>query len=211
MARYILNDWSVLVARRGLDAGPQPGGMRIMKRCLLNRILKYKTEYTCGMSGTYYDVAQICLNGHVINERSKGYAKYNTKHCVDCGAKTITSCQDCEEEIRGVLIDSMVISLEKSPAPNYCHECGKPYPWTRDRIDAFQELVNSSSLKQDKKKILSDGIKHIISDTPQTKLTCVRFVSIISKQPLLKSALLDIAVKPAKEVLENLLDGAPLG
>ena len=161
------------------------------------------------MDDTYYDVAQVCMNGHVVNGRFKDYPIHNKKHCANCGAKTITNCQKCNEDIPGEYVGYVINAGPADPAPNYCIECGEPYPWTRGRIDAFRELVDSSSLKQDTKKILSNGIKHIISDTPQTKLTCVRFVSIISKEPLLKSALLDIAVKPAKEILENLLTGAP--
>ena len=163
------------------------------------------------MSGTYYDVAQICLNGHVINEQSRGYAKYNTKHCIDCGAKTITSCQDCEEEIRGVLIDSMVISLEKSPAPKYCHECGKPYPWTQRKIKAFRELVNSSSLNQDYKTVLLDGITHIIRDTPETEVACVKFSKIIPKLKQHKQPLVSLLSKIAADSAKELLVGLGIG
>lgn len=163
------------------------------------------------MSDAYYDVAQVCKNGHVINNQYKKTPMYNTKHCVDCGAETITKCQECENDIRGELsIYDNRLTGHTGPTPNCCIECGKPYPWTQDKIDAFRELVELSSLKPDKKRVLSDGIIHIISDTPKTKLTCVRFVTLVSKEPLLKSAILDIAVKSAKEVLESLWAGAPL-
>lgn len=152
-----------------------------------------------------YDVAQICLNGHVINMRFRGNPKRNTKYCASCGRKTITSCQECKEEIRGDLITGFPIaSLGPDPAPSYCIDCGKPYPWTQDKIDAFRELVTaSSSLSQDNKKVLSDGVEHVISDTPKTQLICARFVDIISKGSPLRSALLDIATGPAKEFLEK--------
>lgn len=152
-----------------------------------------------------YDVMQVCLNGHVINARFRSRPEKNRTYCPDCGAKTITSCQECNEEITGesTAPSSFVVLGYTDPAPDYCDECGKPHPWTQSKLEAFRELVGSTSLKQDKKKVLSDGITHIISDTPKTKLICAQFVGIISKESPLRSALLDIATKQAKEFLEK--------
>ena len=53
------------------------------------------------MRDDWYDVAQICLNGHVINESVKEYPKFNKKYCDKCGASTITNCPNCHAEIQG--------------------------------------------------------------------------------------------------------------
>lgn len=160
------------------------------------------------MDESYYDVAQICLNGHVINALSQRWPKHNTKYCVDCGAKTTTKCQECDEEIRGELvIPGVAVIGPKDSAPKYCIECGKPYPWTRRRIEAFRESVDSSSLDQDSKKTLSDGVVHITRHTPKTERICALFVKIISKESLLGSELLAISVTQAREILEALWAG----
>ena len=156
-----------------------------------------------------YDVAQVCLNGHVINERSEDHPEHNTKHCVDCGEKTITSCQECDWKIRGKsTIPGGLITGYVAPAPNYCIECGKPYPWTQRKLEAFRELVDVLSLSQDHKTVLLDGVTHIIRDTTETNVTCVKFSNIIStlkqhKQPLIDT-LSKIATNHAKELLESL-------
>lgn len=182
----------------------------------LNRTFKYRMKELHCMNDTHYDVAQVCMNGHVTNARFREQPIHNKKYCRDCGAKTITECQECNEQIRGKLVPDPfdMIGFSNSgpadPAPNYCIECGKPYPWTQGKIAAFRELVNSSHIESDKKKVLLEGVEHIISATPKTKPTCARLVSIVSKESLLKNILLDIAVKQAKEVLEILWAGAPL-
>ena len=156
-----------------------------------------------------YDVAQVCLNGHVVNERSKKFPKHNTDYCADCGAKTTTTCHECDGKIRGAF-DSPVINPPPIITPSYCTKCGKPYPWMQDKIDAFRKLVDLSPLDEGDKKVLSNGVEHIISDTPKTKLTCARFVRIISKESPLGSALLNVAAEHAKEILDKLWTGMPL-
>ena len=38
------------------------------------------------MDDSYYDVAQICENGHVANSRAHDYPNSNQDHCDKCGA-----------------------------------------------------------------------------------------------------------------------------
>ena len=162
-----------------------------------------------------YDVAQVCLNGHVINWRFKNRPAHNAKYCADCGEETITNCQECNEEIRGDLIDGYIPLIISDPAPNHCDECGKPYPWTQGNIEAFQELVSLLSLDKDSKVVLSDGIEHIIQDTPKTEAKCAMFAKVISKvkpsqeSRQLISMLFKIATDNAKELLSGFGVGAP--
>ena len=41
------------------------------------------------MDDGYYDVAQICENGHVANSMGHNYPNSNQDHCDKCGAPTI--------------------------------------------------------------------------------------------------------------------------
>ena len=131
-----------------------------------------------------YDVAQVCLNGHVINWQFNGSPRLNAKYCADCGEKTVTNCQECNEEIRGELINTSGFGFATGytpPPPNYCDECGEPYPWMQSKIESLQEWLGSSSLDEDVKTALSDGIAHIIRDTPKTEVECAKFARLISK------------------------------
>jgi len=83
------------------------------------------------MENEGFDVALVCLKGHCLNESSVKYPKYNSKHCSDCGEPGITECQDCKTSIRGRL--EGYIGLEAFKVPNFCHGCGKPYPWAAQK------------------------------------------------------------------------------
>jgi hypothetical protein len=78
---------------------------------------------------TKYDIAQICLNGHVINDSTYQFPEGNKKFCQRCGKPTIVSCQDCGCPIRGNYI-AVVDPASHYTAPAYCEDCGEPYPWT---------------------------------------------------------------------------------
>jgi hypothetical protein len=52
------------------------------------------------MRDNWYDVAQICLNGHVINDSVKKYPQHNKKFCDKCGVATINNCPNCNTEIQ---------------------------------------------------------------------------------------------------------------
>lgn len=94
-----------------------------------------------------YDVAQICLNGHVINEYATSYPEFNKNHCLQCGSKTIEKCPSCAENIQGFYHTPGAISVggEKT-APRFCHSCGKPYPWTETAIAVAKELAHNIGL-----------------------------------------------------------------
>src|SRR5438552_2328328 len=86
-----------------------------------------------------HDVAQLCLNGHVINPRSIEYPEFNQEFCEKCGETTTTDCPSCGSKIRGKTMGSLI--AERFYAPNYCLKCGKPYPWTEHRLRTAKELA----------------------------------------------------------------------
>ena len=169
------------------------------------------TECTClwCMYGGRYDVAQVCLGGHIINAYSTSRPDYNTKYCADCGESTITTCRECDAGIPGAPYPTgrelLSVDYTALPPKSYCEACGKPYPWTQSKIESFQELVDLSSLNKNNKTVLRDNITDIIRDTPRTEVACVKFVKILSKlkkqEPQLISKLASIATKHAKDLL----------
>ncbi|MGQ0604194.1 MAG: DUF2321 domain-containing protein [Anaerolineales bacterium] len=71
-----------------------------------------------------YDVGQICLNGHVINEFSIGMPEHNQQFCGGCGSPTITDCPFCNTQIRGGYYAGGGVFLEDYAAPKErCISC----------------------------------------------------------------------------------------
>lgn len=161
-----------------------------------------------GTRDSWYDAAQICLNGHVINSSLRMYPQHNKKFCDQCGAATIDNCLNCKTEIQGKYHIEGVVSLKSSyKAPAFCRNCGKPYPWTEAKIQAAHELAQElENISEDDKKILTQSIDDIVKDTPKTTLAATRFKEILSKtgKPVVdafRDILVDIASETAKKLL----------
>jgi hypothetical protein len=78
-----------------------------------------------------YDQAQICINGHLVNGRSNTCPTLNKDFCGRCGAKTVTACPACTAPIPGNLLSESGNVQELAP-DEFCHKCGKSFPWKRD-------------------------------------------------------------------------------
>ena len=48
-----------------------------------------------------YDIAQVCLNGHLINASTQRSPEFSKKFCSRCGAPTTTTCTQCDAPIQG--------------------------------------------------------------------------------------------------------------
>jgi len=158
-----------------------------------------------------YDTAQICLNGHMVNEEVKTRPGFSQKYCRECGARTIAKCLECDEPIEGAW-DTVEEYIALREVPGYCPNCGHPYPWTEGRIRAAKELAEEiEGLSEAKKKALSQSIDDIVRDTPRTELAATKFKKIIIKagkaggEALVKSVI-QIATEKAKSIL---LTGQP--
>ena len=77
----------------------------------------------------WYDTMLVCENGHIITSLLKTQSWQAVKQCPTCGAVTISQCLKCRTEIRGYKhIPGHIFPPDE--LPEYCHECGEPYPWT---------------------------------------------------------------------------------
>lgn len=154
------------------------------------------------MSKILYDVAQICVNGHVINDSVKKHPEENKKFCEICGEKSITQCPNCRTKIKGAKYSEQEIAVGRdlnSPRkskghkevqkveieykiPAYCPNCGNPYPWTEKKIKAAHELTQElDNLSQKEKELLEKSINDIIKDTPNAKVAATRFKKLAPK------------------------------
>jgi hypothetical protein len=131
----------------------------------------------------HYDVALICLNGHVINSLSSSSPEHNTKFCEQCGEASIRQCPSCEAPIRGEYqAEGVVVIGAAFSAPSHCHNCGKPYPWTERRAQALKELLQElEELSQIERDNLEKSIPDILSETPETPTAVLLFKKLFVK------------------------------
>ncbi len=156
--------------------------------------------------GWYYDTAQICLNGHVINGAIRKYPEDNSAFCRTCGAQTITDCPNCNASIKGNSYgDSFAFSCELK-FPNYCENCGKPFPWTEAAIKAAQDLAQELELTPEEKTSLTGAIEDLVKDNPQTTVSATKFKRLVTKGgawslDAFKDILVSVASESAKKIL----------
>jgi hypothetical protein len=160
------------------------------------------------MKDSWYDVAQICLNGHVINEKSKELPERNKKFCDQCGAVTITSCQKCGAPIPGYYHEPGVIRPEAAyTAPAFCPHCGASFSWIETRLQIASELVQElQGLSNEEKETLMRSLEDIVKDTPKTTLACMRLKKLFDKagqgaNELFKEIFQDFISKTARRQL----------
>jgi hypothetical protein len=134
------------------------------------------------MTDSYYDVAQVCLNGHMVNDTWQSSPNYSKDFCPKCGARTIIECPACHKRIQGFYHVPGVITTRSASVRAYCHACGKAYPWTSARIDAAKALAEElEGLSDTEKILLQSTIDDLVTDTPKTTVAVVRFKKLAAK------------------------------
>jgi hypothetical protein len=158
-----------------------------------------------------YDVAQICMNGHVANPASRAYPDPQRKFCAHCGAPLVQHCKACGAEIKGIYVDINSLYTE-NPArsyrpPGYCEKCGEPFPWTESKIGAAKDLIElAEKLNDTEKATLAADLPDLVRDTPRTQVAATRFKKLAAKvgggiAAALRDVIVDIASEAAKKVI----------
>ena len=153
-----------------------------------------------------YDVALICLNGHIVNQSSKSLPECNAKFCKRCGEPTVDSCGKCGSNIRGhETVRGTGFSM--SGAPGHCHECGCPYPWTERKLEGLRETIQElEGLSDNERESLTKSIPDLIADTPKTETAVYRVKRAMTKVgsvggEILKNVLVKVAAESVKKQL----------
>lgn len=170
-------------------------------------------------SPSHYDVAQVCLNGHMVNDATQSRPQLSKRFCPDCGAETITQCRRCSQPIQGALHSTSTVGgsaylrtppttrqwITRAGVRSYCHACGKPYPWTSARIDAAKALARElDELSDADKLMLQSSIDDLVTDSPRTTVAVVRFKKLGAKMgkqatDALRDILVDVMSEAAKK------------
>lgn len=158
----------------------------------------------------YYHTAQICLNGHMINDSSDSNPQNNQDYCDKCGEKTITKCPNCNALIRGDYEVPGVCAIGFATAvPSYCYHCGKPFPWTELSLKSAKELLElEGSLSEEDLKYFDKNMNSLICDTPNTKVVATKLKLFLTKASAavgstLKDIIVEIGSETAKKIILN--------
>lgn len=155
----------------------------------------------------WYDQAQVCKNGHLINSAMKKYPDDNKKFCPECGKETICTCEKCGNAIQGELHVEGVANFGGSIVPSFCKDCGAAFPWTKAKLEAAIEL-----LKEDEELVAEDitkfenNIQDAMSDGPRTLLASTRIGKVLSKTTKfigdgVRDILVDVLSEAAKKTI----------
>ena len=130
-----------------------------------------------------YDIAQICLNGHVIASTAGSSPEFRKKRCDICGGVTIMNCPSCNEHIKGYYHVSGVISFNMHyDLPRFCQNCGKPYPWIESKLIVAHELVDlMDTLNQEEKDDLKESIEELVKETSKVPVAKVKLKRYLLK------------------------------
>ena len=158
-----------------------------------------------GRQEAYYDVAQICSNGHVANSSSRELPQHNQKHCAQCGALTITTCPSCETPIRGYLWNTGVFPGPTYKAPACCHECGMPYPWTQSKLQAATKSLQLLKPGMINGEATADALQDVVLNRPNASASAVLLRSVLEgADPML----IDILKKTVEDIVPRELQQA---
>jgi hypothetical protein len=154
-----------------------------------------------------YKTAAVCVRGHIGTSNLEYKPDLAANFCKECGGQIITACPSCQTPIRGVYtVRGTSRSFGYTP-PNYCEDCGQPFPWITEKLKAASaladELENLSDVDRQK---IKQSLDEITKDTPNTDLAVIRLKKFLGKatdaigQALWK-ATIEIATEAAKKAL----------
>ena len=156
-----------------------------------------------------YDTAQICMNGHVINSSANSSPQFCKSFCDQCGEPTTTKCPECDASIQGKYHMPNVIGFGYDP-PHYCHNCGKPFPWTTRALEAAAELASEDeSLTSDEVAQFGQDMQEMIRESPRAQASASRVNRYLNKMTTatasaIRSILVDIASESVKKMISPL-------
>ncbi|ROQ90887.1 DUF2321 domain-containing protein [Desulfosoma caldarium] len=152
------------------------------------------------MSNSYYDMAQICRNGHVITSMAQSSPQSKQKFFSKCGEETVTACDSRGAPIRGYYHVPGVIAPLDYQKPAYCYNCGSPYSWTVKGIEAASELADElEGLTDDEKAQLKNSLPDLVNNSARRTVAEIKFKKIMKKAG-------SQAIAAMKEILFNVVN-----
>jgi hypothetical protein len=131
---------------------------------------------------SWWDIAQICLNGHTVNQQVVAERDHNQAFCERCRKATVMAYRHCRTAIRGAYHVPGTYVIDAVALPSYCLGCGRAYPWTEKQVQAAKVLAGElEHLKPQERDALKRTIDDLLTETPRTQLAVIRFKRLMSK------------------------------
>ena len=118
----------------------------------------------------HHEVAEACLNGHVTTSTVGVEPKKTSKFCPRCGQPTIRACPSCSTPLRGAYYeDEIGYLVESYRLPQFCHECGGQFEWTKRIVAEAAAVVRDSGIATGEELAqFSNDIPELVVETPKT-------------------------------------------
>jgi hypothetical protein len=85
------------------------------------------------------------------------------KFCADCGAETMSKCHGCGAYIQ-------YKDYRAHYVPNYCTECGKPFPWVSSALEELGRVTDEAmGLTVEEKISLKRAYPELTKNTAKTR------------------------------------------
>lgn len=126
-----------------------------------------------------YYTAAVCEDGHVIGAMYRP-GQLPPKFCPKHGRRVYAACPNCHSKIRGA--PATVVSAPGFQAPNFCPDCGKPYPWTeagmRQQQEQLTQQIAQSGLNESEAQAANEYVANLPAGTAteQQKSTVEAFL-----------------------------------
>ena len=145
---------------------------------------------------SHYELAQICMNGHVVTDTARDYPQRTSKVCRECGEATITTCPGCNSEIPGeYIVPGVYSAVSHFRKPAYCGSCGRAFPWTERALTALKEMAKEADeLSAEDQKALGDSFEDVVAEGPRAALGLSRLRRLLPK-----------VAKPTAEAMKRVL------
>lgn len=129
-----------------------------------------------------YDVAQVCMTGHLITSMARSCPQIQEAFCQRCGEPTLMACPECEQPIRGEYHHPDVFDPPDISVPRFCPFCGKPFPWTSRSIAAAAELAQlNGELTPDEARAFEQHLGDVVKDSPKSMASAGRLKKLMEK------------------------------
>lgn len=173
---------------------------------LIKQGIENQQQDTLRADGTHPDgihcSAQICRSGHI--QHCDGMPFDSKAHCTKCGASCIHECPACNEPIHGAAAfrDTSYYSL-----PQFCHGCGKPYPWMADRLDTARDLLwHDDHLTLEDRENLWNDLKYVMSDPKADLVPAKRKlieIKLAKAGEVVRVSIIELIAKTVAEVFKS--------
>jgi len=160
-----------------------------------------------GTRMSWYGIALVCANGHVLTDDLERLPAKNARFCPQCGEGTMTECPECETPIRGHYYEPPLNIPTLRTPPAFCHDCGEPYPWTEEKLNAAAELLDKiKRLSPEERESLRIDFREIMTDNPRTRVAALDIKLALGKagkvvRPLLRDLVTEMATEAARKII----------